>query len=116
MAMSVDAKMVSAGADLYYSEAWKLTIESHLNYLKELSAANVQTILPADAYKYEADLFGLLLKLKVEPRYHWIVMRLNDMTSPNQMRVDRTFLLMPDLQVVERLRQVHQTTSKKKIN
>lgn len=116
MTMSVNAKMASEGDAVYYSAGWKLTVETHLNYIKEVSANNVVGIIPADAYKYEADLFGLLQKLRVETRYHWVVMRLNDMTSPNQFRVDRTFLLLPDYQVLERLRQVHQTTSKKKIN
>lgn len=113
MAMSINSKMIRDGAAVYYSPGWMRMIESHMAYLRQQSAGNVVSITPHQAYKYEADLFGLLHVLRVQSEYHWIVMRLNDMTSPNQLTSQHTSLILPDFAQIEKLLNVYQTTSKK---
>lgn len=113
MVMSINQMMVPDGAALYYSEPWMRMIESHLSYLRERSVDNVVAVLPYLGNKHEADLFGLLRQLRVRAEHHWIVMRLNDFTSPNQIRSDREFLILPNFDDIEKLRSVFQTINKK---
>lgn len=113
MTMSVVKKMLNDGAEVYYSPEWHRTLETHMGYLKQLTSNTTAALVPGDVYKYEADLFGLLTHLKIEPRYHWVTMRVNDMTAPSQLRMDRFSLVIPDFAEIERLRQVFQTTKKK---
>ncbi len=115
MPMTIDSKMMRDGGAIYYTSAFRRMLESHMTYLRQRSVANVVVIEPHLAYKYEADLFGLLTHLKVLPQYHWLVMRLNDMTSPNQLRSDRLTLILPDFNEIEKLRAVFQTASKKTV-
>lgn len=113
MVMSINQMMVPDGAALYYSASWMRMIETHLPYLRERSLNNVVAVLPYLANKHESDLFGLLRHLRVRAELHWIVMRLNDFTSPNQIRSDCEFLTLPNFDDVEKLRSVFQTINKK---
>jgi hypothetical protein len=113
MVMSINKLMLPEGVALYYSEAWMRLIESHMTYLRQVSANNLVEVEPHLAYKFEGDLYGLLNHLKVRPEYHWLTMRVNDMASPSELNSDRQTLVLPNFEIVEKLRQVFQTTSKK---
>jgi len=41
---------------------------------------------------------------------HWLVMRMNDMTTPTEATKSIDHLLVPDFRTVERIRQSHVTT------
>lgn len=115
MAMSITKRMADDGAAIHYTAEWMRMIESHLTFLRAVSADNVVQVEPQMAYKYEGDLYGLLQQLRVRSEYRWVVMRLNDMTNPDQLAADRTTLVFPDFKLVESLTKTFQT-SKKKIN
>lgn len=115
MTMSINGLMQPAGADLFYSQPWHLVVETHLNWLKTRNGVRVLEIEAQDGYKYEADLNGLLSQYQQPPEFHWIIMRMNDMTSPSEYRGDRLQLLIPDRGSVDAIRSVF-TTSNKKIN
>lgn len=113
MTMSINSRMVNEGADLYYTPEWHRFIESHLHWLRKLPGNSMIAIEPADAYKYEADLQGLLQAYNVPMEYHFIVMRINGMTTLTQYSVEMTQLILPDFQQVESLRSVYVTSNKK---
>lgn len=115
MVMTIQSKMVRDGGAIYYTAAFRRMLETHMAYLRQQSQSNQVAVEPQLAYKYEADLFGLLHHLKIQPQYHWLVMRLNDMTSPTQMRADRFSLILPDFNEIEKLRAVFQTANKKTV-
>lgn len=113
MTMSINGRMVNEGADVYYTPEWHRFIESHLHWLRKLASNVVLNIEPSDAYKYEADLQGLLQAYNIPMEYHFIVMRMNDMTSPTHYAMSTTQLILPDFQQIESLRSVFATTNKK---
>lgn len=113
MTMSINDRMVNEGADVYYTPEWHRFIESHLHWLRQLASNTQLDIEPADAYKYEADLQGLLLAYKVPMEYHFIVMRMNKLTSPTQYTVETSRLVLPNFQQIESLRTIFATTNKK---
>lgn len=113
MTMTISRRIINEGAALYYSPGWYLLIESHLQWLLSRMDNRLLTVTDGDAYKFEADLSGLLLKSGIQTEYHWIIMRMNGYTSYTDYRVERTQLVVPDQQAIEQLVAVYRTTSKK---
>lgn len=119
MAMPILDLMTSEGDDVYYTEAWRLMIETHLTFLINHPLSVPITAELHQVYKYEGDLYGLLTVLNVPRGYHYIVMRMNNITSPVDFRIpddyeqDFMVLLTPSTTTIDTLRNVFQTTYKK---
>jgi hypothetical protein len=113
MTLTIANKAVPMGADVYWDEAWHVTLESMLLFL--MNGNNSQTIAidPHDAYKYEGDLWSLLQSLKYPPQYFWPIMRANGMYSPTELTRDVTSLIIPAATFIEQVRQLYQTVAKK---
>lgn len=107
--MVIDDLMISEGPSSYYTEAFRNVLEDHLSFLKVHARTRVISIDPNLAYKYEFDLFGLLSAQGIPTQLHWLVMRLNDMASPTEVRRDLAYLLIPDATVIQQLQQSHAT-------
>lgn len=97
-------KLVDPGADVYYSLAFRNMIEDHLQWLITNPTSAPITIEPGIAYKYAGDLEGVLRYQGVSNRLHWIIMRMNAMTSPSDYRDTMLQLHVPEPSVIERLR------------
>ena len=113
MTMSINSLMLNEGADVFYTPRWHRFIETHLLWLRNHPEIQILQIDPHDAYKYEADLIGLLQQYQIPMEHHWIVMRLNEMTSLTQFRSDQLSLFIPPRSVIDQLRAVYVTTNKK---
>ena len=107
--MQISNLMINDGASVYYDIKFRNIIEDHLTFLKNSNEITEISIEPSMAYKYEGDLFGLLFHYKLTFEYHWITMRLNNMTNPNQLRNTVTSLLIPNRTILERLKNVYMT-------
>ena len=108
--MQIDTIMINPGPSIYYDDDFRRVLEDHLSLLKKDPSTSVLNIAPQKAYKYEFDLYGLLSDYNIQPQLHWLAMRLNGMTSPTDATKDITSLLIPDTNVVDRIRQSHMTT------
>lgn len=108
--MGINDLMLSAGPSIYYDDSFRNVLEDHLWYLKNHSSTSVLSIEPIKAYKYEYDLYGLLNNYSINMNLHWIIMRLNNMTDPTEVTRDLKMLLIPDIRVIEQIRQSHMTT------
>jgi hypothetical protein len=83
MAFTIFNKMAKPGSELYYDSDFRLVLETHLNLLINRAAA-VEDI-PLDLfYQYEGDFYGYLVEKGIPPEYHFIHLRINGMTNPNQ--------------------------------
>jgi len=102
--------MLQSGPNIYYTAELRRVLEDHLTYLKNHASTNVIGIEPIKAYKYEFDLYSLLNEYNVPMHLHWLVMRMNDMTTPTEATKSIDHLLVPDFRTVERIRQSHVTT------
>lgn len=112
---AIDNLMVPAGADIYYSDAFRNVLEDHMTYLRGHESTTRQEVEPIDIVRYQADLFGLLGKMGIPPYMHWVVMRMTDLTSPSRVPDDLIYVLVPDEAVISRLQQTTNAvlTSKK---
>lgn len=97
-------------SNVYYEQGFRVMLEDHLTYLKDLSTTRKINLESQMAYKYEGDFDGLLTVLNIRPEYHFIIMRLNNMTSPQEFNPDKTMtLLIPDNKEIDRIRATYKT-------
>lgn len=107
--MIIDALSIPDGPNIYYETSFRNVLEDHMTLLRNHPATTTITVEPLKAYKYEFDLFGLLSTYNVPVHLRWLVMRLNNMVVPTDATRDIEILLVPDLTVVDRIRQSHIT-------
>lgn len=98
-----------SGSNLYYEQQFRILLEDHMTYLKNLSTTRKLEIDIQNAYKYQGDLSGLLSVYLIRPEFHYIVMRMNDFTSPQEYTPDVRILLIPDEQEISRIRSSYKT-------
>jgi hypothetical protein len=72
-------------------------LETHVEYFKNKTTTDVVSITGLDAEKYKGDLYGLLLFLGIERKYHFLVMRMNDMVSSSDYDGLRDSLRIPNI-------------------
>jgi hypothetical protein len=110
--MQVDNLMVDPGPSVYYDSAFRNVLEDFMTYLRTNPSTISINIEPIDAYKYEFDLFSLLNKYNIPPYMHWIVMRVNNFTSPLEVTRKLNTLRIPNESVINTIRQSHLTVSR----
>ena len=91
---------LDVASDLAKDRGYYELIESHLAYLKKLAATTVRTIAPLDAAVYKGDFYGLLYYLGVEKKYHYPIMRINDLNNSSDYDGINTQILFPPEDVV----------------
>jgi hypothetical protein len=78
-------------------ERFYVHLETHVEYFKNKSTTDVVTITSLDREKYKGDLYGLLLFLGIERKYHFLVMRVNDMVSSSDYDGAKDSLRIPNV-------------------
>jgi hypothetical protein len=109
--MALTDLMVNAGDDLFYNPGFRNVMEDHMEYLRTRYSA-VAILNPDEAYQWRGDFFGLLDGRGYNRKYHWIILRLNQYTSPLQFTEDTLAILVPDFAEIDRIAQAHQVVSK----
>lgn len=96
--------------DAYHDPKFLLIIETHLTQLRGSEGAKLLPIAEQQGFKYEGDFYGLLDDLKIDKKYHFIVLRVNDLLSSADYKGDLTHITLPSLSQVEILKAVFQTS------
>jgi len=87
MAFTIMTLMEQPGPDLFYDPKFRLMIETHMNILRNHLVT--RTEIPENHYyQYEGDFYGFLVGESVPAYLHWVYMRVNGMTNPNQFAKD----------------------------
>ncbi|WP_144106644.1 hypothetical protein [Paraburkholderia sp. BCC1886] len=83
-----------------------------MTYLRNVNTTTLVTVSAQQVWENDQDLFGYLQTVLVMPlQYHWVTMRLNDYTSPDQFTEGVTQLLIPSSTTLEQLRSAWKTSS-----
>lgn len=109
---TIDYLMLSEGANVYYTDGFRNVLEAHMTYLRSHPSTRVLDVTPKQAEKYEYDLIGLLNELQIPVHLHWVVARVNNFNSLNEVPADLVRLLTPDPKEITQLQQTYQTSSK----
>lgn len=110
--MNLDYLQTSSGPDVFYTPEAIIVIEDHLTYLRTHSETTRITLEPHTCYKYHGDLSGLLSFAKIQPYLHYVVMRMNFMSSPTDYDSTTNELLTPADNVVNKIIKSFQTHKK----
>jgi hypothetical protein len=112
MAMAIESLLAETGPSIDYDQGFRAVLEDHMTYLRNHPSTTAINVQPGEAYKYEADLFGLLTFLRIPRNLHYPTMRVNGYSSPLQAKSDIQILMIPSETVIGQIRQTHQTTHK----
>lgn len=117
MAFTIISKMARGGEDLYYDPDFRLVLETHLQVLINRAAA--RNDIPLDLfYQYEGDFYGYLVEIGVTPAHHFIYLRMNGMTNPNQFAKEmrrednpyiRPVLIVPNQNQIDNIVRLYMT-------
>ena len=110
--MYIDQLMSAPGPDVIYEEGFRLLIEDHMTYLREHVTTATLSVEGSMAYKYVGDLSGLLTHYQIPRFLHWIIMRMNNMTSNSDLLESTTSLIIPDQSTVSKLSSTYRTKNK----
>lgn len=106
--MKIDALLRGTDELTYYDQSFRNVLEDHMTFLKTHPATVSRQVDSSLAYRYEYDFYGLLTFFGVSVHLHWLIMRMADMTNPMESTRGLTYFLVPDPDVVERMRSNHE--------
>lgn len=109
---SLRHKLVDDTPTIYFTESIMNMMEQHIPYLLQGNNSTTMQVEPPVAYQHEYDFYGLLLTFNLPRWMHWITMRVNGLTSPDEYRATMLQIRVPDPQVLERLKSVESTVFK----
>lgn len=83
------------------SRGFKKIIEDHLDELRQNSTP--QKVSEKLITRCRYDFYSLLCHLKIDSRYYWIILRVNNLTSPDEYLGDVRSIMIPELKFVQEL-------------
>ena len=108
--MKIDSLSNPPGANIWYDDSFRRTLESYITHLKT-DSTTVQVAPDAmTVYKYTGDYFGLLSVYSVPTHLHWLTMRMNGLTSPSDCGPKIRTILVPNATTVDYIRQAYMST------
>jgi hypothetical protein len=109
--MQVDSLMVDDGSATYYTDEVRNTLEDFMTVFRTSPTTQSVPVDPGDAQRFEYDFYGLLTYMSVPMKYHFAVMRTNNMVAPTDYRAYMLTYLMPDQGEIDRIVQTLNSTS-----
>lgn len=97
------------GPAVWYEAGYRKVIEDHLHLLLSNPASRVVTIVPSEAARYDGDFYGIISSLKLPLHMVYPIMRMNQMTGPEDYRASMTTLIIPEPNELEKLRSQYNT-------
>lgn len=85
MPFTVQSKIKKPNKADFFTASFRNTLEHHLPYLRNHPDTERRPIDADDVYRFEGDLYGLLNHLNIDMSLHWLIMRLNKMSSPTDL-------------------------------
>lgn len=113
MAFTIIAQMEKPGPSMFYDPEFRHILEMHMNQLRTMYA--VRKPLPTEKlYQFEGDFSGFLMEEGYGLEMHWLMMRVNGMTNPQQFgkelrdeynRGPKTYYIEPHPEALSELQQ-----------
>ena len=109
MTMGINDLEVPMGPDEYYDPAFRVVLGTHYTYLRNLATNRIRTVTSFQETKYRGDFYGLLTDMQIPRQFFYIILRLNDLASPDDFDVGMQNILVPDTSIIEMIRNIHTT-------
>lgn len=92
--------------ETYYNEDFLHMLESHMTLIKQSQNGLILPVSALQKGKYEGDFYGLLDDLRVDKKYHYIVMRFNGLISSADYAGDSDTVMIPDYGLIDNIKNV----------
>lgn len=109
---SINNQMPDDGPAVMYEESFRRVLEDHMSYLRDHPQTELVDIKNQVANKHHGDFVGVLHWYGLPKHLHWVVMRVNGLTSPSQYKSSITQIHVPSNGIIERLIKVHRANHK----
>jgi hypothetical protein len=104
--------MFNPGPAEYYDDGFRQVLEDHMAWLRTHQSTQVISVSAQDVWENEKDLFGYFQQINMAPQFHWVNMRLNNLTGPEQfVPPGPGALLVASITILEQLRSAYMTSS-----
>lgn len=108
--MDINNFAFDEGPSIYYNDDFRAVIEAHIEFLRNHSDTRPLYLEPHIVYRYEFDMYGLMMNYSIPPYMHWIVLRINNLYSMTTFPKNISELLIPSDTAINVIRQIYQTT------
>lgn len=115
MALSVLSLVSLTGryADPFSEQLWMRTVETLLPIIRARPDSTTITVSPAQALKFQGDLYGLLQVSGVPEQHLWTVMRLNGYNNPVEYNGDQQIFVIPNYSFIDEQMRLYKTLYRK---
>lgn len=112
MASSLDSVLIKGSRVFTHSTDYRGSLESLRRYF--LMHPSTETISPTKEllFLYRGDLMGLLLHYGARMEDHYIIMRVNDLTSMHSVDDNLAVLHLPDVTTIHAFKQMYMQINK----
>lgn len=86
---------------LWKDRAWRHVFEDHLPILKK--KAKPHEIKTALAREHRGNFYGYLRDIGFESRWHWYLLRINDLHDPSDFDENRNYIMLVEPPFIEEL-------------
>lgn len=107
--MQINKLMTVYGNPIHYDQQFRILVESFLQSIRTDPRKYIVNITTDMTYRYAGDLTGLLDSLSVPRDYHWLVMRLNNISDITKVDLNLSSLEIPPLDFMDHLRKTYLT-------
>lgn len=107
--MDINNYAYDEGPSIFYDDGFRTVIEAHIEFLRNHEETRSLYLEPHEVYRFEFDMYGLLMHYNIQPYLHWIVLRMNNLYSMTNFPKDLSELLIPSDSAINHLRQIYQT-------
>lgn len=107
--VSLSSRIDVSAPAVYYDDRFKMMIEQHLTALIAHKGNTYLKVTPLDMEVWQGNLYGYLYSEQVPVFQHWLIMRMNGMDSTLDFDGDFTNLILPDIEQINRLRDLFNT-------
>lgn len=106
--MALEDLMNPPGDDSWYDQLWFDTVESNLNMLRSIKKLNAQAVPPIAHEHFKHNFHGYIRENITEERKYWyVIMRCNNMFSPDEFDENNDYVIWPNLQVIDELHDLY---------
>lgn len=95
------SKKINPPSLIWLNREWRHIFEDHLPLLKK--HARVHQVDTAKAHEHRGNFYGYLRDIGFEPRWHWYLLRINDMHDPSNFDEEKDFIFLVEPPVIEEL-------------
>ena len=110
MATGIGYALIEPYALGYFSLGFQNMMENHIPEIRAKSSTQNFRVDQAMVNKYEGDLFAVLYRMAIPSKYHWTIMRLNNMMSPTEFNQNTVNILLPDYEYIDQLFTIYNST------